>query len=67
MNNRYIIQQLSEDNIEIRPKLCGGGKIKMTFYNVRGMPSDKKMKNKILAINNLTKDQQLMIYTETAC
>ena len=66
IRNNYIVKRHQQDLIEIIPLLKGGGEIKLTFINARGMPTDRKLRHKMKAINLLTETSKIKIYTETA-
>ena len=40
INNEYIVRENDDDQIKIRPKLKGGGEMKITCVNIRGMVTD---------------------------
>ena len=67
LNNDYIVKKCQEEHIEIQPKLRGGTEISITSINIRGMASNQNHRHKMLAIETLTQEQQMMVYMETAC
>ena len=67
IDNTYIIKDKHQDTIEIQPKIKGGSTINITCINARGMVTNATNRHKMKAIETLTQEQQMMIYTETAC
>ena len=66
IDNEYIVTN-HEKQLKIQPKLRGGTEMNITCLNARGMVTNTTNRHKMKEIAELSKNQHMMIYTETAC